>query len=96
MFTGLTFYSLYSFQLLKEDRQLFNAADENLDGRLDEKEFLAFTHPEEDPKMLPIILQQTLDEKDTDKDGAINFQEFVGDKGSCLQYILFCFFVVFK
>ncbi|KAL7633277.1 UNVERIFIED_CONTAM: hypothetical protein RMT77_016382 [Armadillidium vulgare] len=68
-------------QLLKEDRQLFNAADENLDGRLDEKEFLAFTHPEEDPKMLPIILQQTLDEKDTDKDGAINFQEFVGDKG---------------
>ncbi|MCL4110292.1 UNVERIFIED_CONTAM: hypothetical protein GTU68_006569 [Idotea baltica] len=68
-------------KLLQEDRQLFNAADENLDGRLNAKEFLAFSHPEEDPKMLPVILQQTLDDKDGDKDGIISFQEFIGDKG---------------
>ena len=71
----------YHFQLLKEDRELFNAADKNIDGRLDEKEFLAFTHPEEHPDMLPIILHQTLEEKDTNRDGVIDFQEYIGDKG---------------
>ncbi|KAK4324361.1 hypothetical protein Pmani_004988 [Petrolisthes manimaculis] len=68
-------------KLLKEDRQLFNAADQNIDGRLDDKEFLAFTHPEENPDMLPIILQQTLDEKDSNKDGLIDFQEYIGESG---------------
>lgn len=29
--------------------------------------------------MLPIILKQTLRDKDLNKDGLINFQEFVGD-----------------
>ena len=66
---------------MEEDRQLFNAADVNADGRLDPEEFLGFSHPEEDPKMLPILLQQTLDEKDMDKDGTISFQEFIGKEG---------------
>lgn len=70
--------------MLREDRQLFNAADKNIDGRLDEQEFLAFTHPEEHPDMLPIVLQQTLDEKDINKDGVIDFQEYIGDKGKFL------------
>ncbi|XP_042855804.1 reticulocalbin-2-like isoform X3 [Penaeus japonicus] len=68
-------------RLLKEDRQLFNAADKNIDGRLDDMEFLAFSHPEESPDMLPIILQQTLEEKDVNNDGLIDFQEYIGDKG---------------
>ncbi|XP_042226180.1 reticulocalbin-2-like isoform X2 [Homarus americanus] len=68
-------------RLLSEDRQLFNAADKNIDGRLDDKEFLAFTHPEEHPDMLPVVLQQALDEKDTNSDGVIDFQEYIGDKG---------------
>ncbi|XP_071544275.1 reticulocalbin-2 isoform X1 [Panulirus ornatus] len=67
-------------RLLREDRQLFNTADKNIDGRLDDQEFLAFTHPEEHPDMLPIVLQQTLDEKDINKDGVIDFQEYIGDK----------------
>ncbi|XP_047481556.1 reticulocalbin-2-like isoform X1 [Penaeus chinensis] len=67
-------------RLLREDRQLFNAADKNIDGRLDDMEFLAFSHPEESPDMLPIILQQTLEEKDTNNDGLIDFQEYIGDK----------------
>ncbi|XP_063851639.1 reticulocalbin-2-like isoform X2 [Scylla paramamosain] len=67
-------------RLLREDRQLFNTADKNIDGRLDEEEFLAFSHPEEHPDMLPVILEQTLEEKDTNKDGNIDFQEYIGDK----------------
>lgn len=50
-----------------------------------EKEFLAFTHPEEAPHMLDIILKQTLEEKDINKDGSIDFQEYIGDRGSCFS-----------
>ncbi|XP_050698675.1 reticulocalbin-2-like isoform X1 [Eriocheir sinensis] len=73
-------------RLLREDRQLFNAADKNIDGRLDEEEFLAFSHPEEHPDMLPVILEQTLEEKDTNKDGNIDFQEYIGDKEFMEEY----------
>jgi hypothetical protein len=39
--------------MYEEDKILFDAADVNHDGRLDSKEFLSFSHPEEDPKMIP-------------------------------------------
>ena len=51
------------------------------DGRLDTKEYLAFTHPEEDPSMKPHVLRQVLDEKDADKDGELSFQEYIGLRG---------------
>lgn len=73
---------MYVFkQMLQDDREMFNAADKNKDGVLDKKEFPLFSSPEEHPEMHEFILRQTLDEKDTDKDGFITFQEFVGDKG---------------
>jgi EF-hand domain pair len=68
-------------QMLQDDREMFNAADKNKDGVLDKKEFPLFSSPEEHPEMHEFILRQTLDEKDSDKDGFITFQEFVGDKG---------------
>lgn len=68
-------------RLLKNDRELFEAADVNRDGQLDAKEFVAFTHPEEAPHMLQVILKQTLEEKDTNKDGFVDFQEYIGDRG---------------
>lgn len=77
--------------MLQEDKIIFNAADENLDGKLDITEFLSFSHPEEVPKMLPIILKQTLDEKDKDSDGFISLQEFIGDKGWLKQRTRFSF-----
>lgn len=69
-------------KLLREDRELFNGADRNIDGRLDSTEFLSFTHPEEHPNLLPIILMQTLRDKDKNNDGVIDFQEFIGEKGA--------------
>lgn len=59
---------------------MWKAADINNDGVLDSKEWNAFSHPEEHPSMLPIILEQTLREKDKDGDRFISFQEFVGDR----------------
>lgn len=60
---------------------MFNAADRNKDAKLDAEEFVAFSHPEEHPEMLPIILQQTLRDKDLNNDGFIDFQEYLGDRG---------------
>lgn len=69
-------------KLIADDRQTFDAADVNRDGVLDPEEFVAFITPEEFPHMLPGILNQTLREKDTDKDGKISFQEYVGESGA--------------
>ena len=66
---------------MSEDRNLFKSADKNKDGKLQRSEFLSFSHPEEDPEMIPTVVDHTLEEKDKDKDGYINFQEFVGDQG---------------
>jgi Ca2+-binding EF-hand superfamily protein len=68
--------------MLSDDKALFTAADANKDGYLDAVEFVSFTHPEEDPLMLPIVYKQTLDSKDTNGDGEIDFKEFIGDRGS--------------
>lgn len=59
---------------------MWKAADVNGDGILDAEEWTAFSNPEEHPAMLPLILEQTLRDKDTDKDGALSFQEFIGDR----------------
>ncbi|KAG8229830.1 hypothetical protein J437_LFUL008798 [Ladona fulva] len=56
-------------KLLKDDKVLFDAADLNKDGLLDAREYPYFSHPEEHPEMWPIILEQTLRDKDADQDG---------------------------
>lgn len=66
-------------QLIADDKDVFEAADLNKDGQLTREEFVLFISPEEHPVMLPIILNQTLRDKDTDNDGVISFQEFLGD-----------------
>lgn len=66
---------------MSDDKALFSAADKNKDGVLDITEYLSFSHPEEDPEMLPVVYKQTLSEKDKDSDGHINFEEFIGDRG---------------
>lgn len=68
-------------QLMEEDKMLFDAADANKDQKLDKDEFLAFTHPEEDPNMKPHVINQVLKEKDADNDGEISFQEYIGARG---------------
>ncbi|XP_037710063.1 reticulocalbin-2 [Drosophila subpulchrella] len=69
-------------KMIKQDKEMFNAADANKDGVLTLEEFIYFQNPEEHPQMLPILLEHTMQEKDLDHDGKINFQEFVGDSAS--------------
>jgi Ca2+-binding EF-hand superfamily protein len=68
-------------QLMEEDRILFDAADINKDEKLDKAEFLAFSHPEEDDKMKPLVIDQVLKSRDKDKDGVLSFQEYLGERG---------------
>jgi reticulocalbin-2 len=67
-------------KLMEDDRQMFHAADTDKDGSLSLDEHVRFHSPEEHPEMLPLILSQTLRDKDLNKDGRIDFQEFVGDQ----------------
>lgn len=67
-------------KLISDDRQTYDAADMNKDGYLDPEEFKAYTHPEETPRMFPLLLKQALEDKDLDKDGYVSFQEFIGNR----------------
>lgn len=69
-------------ELVADDRLTFDAADVNKDGVLDPEEFVAFISPEEFAHMLPGILNRTLRDKDTDSDGKLSFQEYIGESGN--------------
>ncbi|XP_054476160.1 reticulocalbin-2 [Anoplopoma fimbria] len=62
-----------------KERRRFDFA--NVDGTsgLNVTEFLAFTHPSEVDHMADFAIEDVLNEYDTDKDGLINLNEFIGD-----------------
>jgi reticulocalbin-2 len=66
-------------KLLQDDKEMWDAADSDKDGFLTVEEHVAFHSPEEFPEMFPVILKQTLREKDLNNDGVIDFKEFIGD-----------------
>nr|CAJ2313420.1 Reticulocalbin-2 [Metisa plana] len=66
--------------LLHEEKAMWAQADLNSDGKLDATEFEMFTNPEGHELMHPHLINQTLREKDKNKDGMIDFQEFLGDR----------------
>lgn len=78
-------------KLMEEDRSYFLAADKDGDGKLDRTEFAAFQNPEHHQHMHETLLDVTLKEKDTDKNGQIDFKEFMGDIG-----IFWNFFVLYS
>lgn len=68
-------------EMMADDKMMWEVADINGDNVLEGDEWVAFSHPEEHPVMLPIILNQTLRERDLDHDRSISFQEYIGDRG---------------
>uniref|UniRef100_A0A2P2ICV1 Reticulocalbin-3 n=1 Tax=Hirondellea gigas TaxID=1518452 RepID=A0A2P2ICV1_9CRUS len=69
-------------RMMAEDRQLFTAADKDGDEKLNEHEFLAFSHPEEDETMVPLLVDHAMQEKDTNQDNKISFTEYIaGQQG---------------
>jgi len=65
------------------------AADINKDGHLSEIEYRYFYTPEDYSHMQPIVAHGIMNRFDTDKNGQISFQEFVGDRKSKKDLILY-------
>lgn len=66
--------------MLEEDKVLWKAADVNNDNRLDAKEFAAFNNPEEFEHMFETLVGQMFERRDHNKDGFIDFKEFISDE----------------
>ncbi|KAM8750196.1 reticulocalbin-2 isoform 1-T2 [Acanthopagrus schlegelii] len=62
-----------------KERKRFDFADADNTSGLDVTEFLAFTHPSEVDHMADFAIEDVLAEYDTDKDGFISLNEFIGD-----------------
>lgn len=65
--------------MIEEDKVMFDGADLDKDGILTVDEYVLFQNPEESPQMLPIVLNQTMNAKDKNDDGQIDFKEYIGD-----------------
>lgn len=63
----------------RRDKKRFQRADTNEDGTLDKKEFNMFIHPEEYKEMRDLVVEETLEDIDKDKDGSITMDEYIGD-----------------
>ncbi|KAL5721328.1 hypothetical protein ACHQM5_004986 [Ranunculus cassubicifolius] len=68
--------SIYDMGWWKEEH--FNASDADGDGLLNKTEFNDFLHPADsnNPKLLKWLCKEEIRERDTDRDGKINFKEF--------------------
>ncbi|XP_062388192.1 reticulocalbin-3 isoform X2 [Sardina pilchardus] len=65
--------------MLKRDERRFRAADRDGDLIATREEFTAFIHPEDYDHMKDVIVQETLEDIDTNGDGKINMHEYIGD-----------------
>lgn len=75
-------------KMLERDKKKFKAADQDKDGKLNKKEYADFLHPEDSPAMRDIVINETLEDLDANKDGVVDIEEFISDfyeKGSAAE-----------
>ncbi|XP_057290382.1 calumenin-like [Hydractinia symbiolongicarpus] len=65
--------------MLGRDERRFKRADKNEDGKLNNEEFASFLHPENHDHMKGLVIDETLEDIDKDKDGSISLDEYIGD-----------------
>ena len=75
-------------QSFETDKIKFDAADVDGDKALSLEEYAAFLYPYDFKHMHDTEIDVTLKEMDADKDGSINFKEFLGE-GQCKSASLF-------
>lgn len=66
-------------EMMKRDKRRWEAADEDKNALLSKEEFADFLHPEEASHMHDVVLTETLEDIDKDKDGKISLDEYIGD-----------------
>lgn len=66
-------------EMMLRDKRRWQTADKNDDNQLSKEEFSDFLHPEEVPHMQDIVIIETLEDIDKDKDGKISLKEYISD-----------------
>lgn len=66
-------------EMLRRDQRRWETADVDNDGALTMEEFTDFLHPEESERMKAIVVTETIEDIDKDKDGKISLAEYIGD-----------------
>ncbi|XP_029969032.1 calumenin-A-like [Salarias fasciatus] len=66
-------------RIIERDERRFKVADRNGDQLADKDELTAFLHPEEFGHMKDIVVQETIEDMDKNKDGFLSLDEYIGD-----------------
>lgn len=66
-------------EMMLRDKRRWQAADKNGDNELSKEEFADFLHPEEVSHMQDIVIVETMEDIDKDKDGKISLKEYISD-----------------
>lgn len=70
----------FSYQsMLKRDRRRWTVADADGDDALTKEEFASFLHPEDTDHMREVVVLETIEDIDKDKDGKVSLNEYIGD-----------------
>ena len=64
--------------MLARDKRRFTRADRDDNKQLNSEEFASFLHPESNDEMKGILIEETLEDIDKDKDGFISLEEYIG------------------
>uniref|UniRef100_A0A915CR78 Reticulocalbin-3 n=1 Tax=Ditylenchus dipsaci TaxID=166011 RepID=A0A915CR78_9BILA len=66
-------------KMIKRDERRWKVADYDSDDKLDRTEYGCFMHPEDCDHMRDIVVQETIEDIDKDKDGFVDLNEYIGD-----------------
>lgn len=66
-------------EMIARDHRKWEIADVDHNSLLSFEEFHSFVHPESVEHMKEYVIQETMEDVDTDKDGRISFQEYITD-----------------
>ena len=64
--------------MLDRDKRRWTAADVDGDGALTREEFAGFLHPDETSHMKNIVVLETMEDIDKNKDEKISVEEYIG------------------
>lgn len=65
--------------MIKRDKRRWELADKDKDEALTKSEFADFLHPEESEHMKDVVVDETIEDVDKDKDGRVSLDEYIND-----------------